>query len=81
MLGLNRAEVVAPAASMVDEIALSECLLEILTGLRLEASGPTAWMGLPVASTWTLSQSISRSVLIVTGAHDKVVSVDLASLS
>ena len=38
LLRLNRAKVVAPTAAMIDEVALSESLLEVLAGLRLETS-------------------------------------------
>ena len=62
---------------MVDEITLSESLLEVLTRFRLES---TYW-SLAIASARSFDAWDQIPILVVSIANDEVMSVDFATLS
>lgn len=79
---MDRVEIVAATVAMVNEVTLSESLLEVLRRLRLETASITVGL-LAVAGAWALlgAGCCSRVIIVMVSAHDKVVSVELASLS
>ena len=68
LLCLDRAEVAAPTAAMVHEVALPEGLLEILTRLRLETS--LVWLATCDASARALGVDDAVGFVLVLAAHD-----------
>ena len=65
---------------MVDKVALSECLLEVLRGLRLETVLVIGVHYLhPVAGAWALGRD-QVSVLVMSVANHEILSVDFATL-
>ena len=80
LLGLYRAELIAPPTAIVDEIALSESFLKVLTRLGLEACVLHIRL-LPGTGARALGQAAAlRFVARVLAAHHQVVRVDLAPL-
>ena len=66
---------------MIDKVALSKSLLEILACFRLETASIVIEL-LAIASARALLCSCTRAQIIVVmvSAHDKIVSVELTSL-
>ena len=82
--GLNCAKIVTSTATIVDKVALSECLLEILTCLRLEASiNNIQIIGIILswASVWALTINCTYSSILMLLTHHKVMCIDFSSFS